>query len=95
MLTVGLFDLPSKRRISHRRVSFQGDEFGQLKAELGRLVNALLTPERQPEKRTGDPLDSRSGMEDWNRENRGANTRGSATKPKGDPLDTVSGMEDW
>ncbi|MGA9523496.1 MAG: PEGA domain-containing protein [Myxococcaceae bacterium] len=95
VLTIGLFDLRSGRRISHRRIVYQGDEFGQLEAEVGRLVNALLNAEKQPEKRTADPLDTRTGMEDWNREDRGGRTRQRTTQSNGDPLDSVSGMEDW
>ncbi len=94
-LSVGLFDLRSGRRLSHRRVEYQGDEFGQLKAEVARLVNALHAEDRGGQKRGGDPLDHKSGLEEWSGEDRGGRATGKTKKPNGDPLDSVSGMEDW
>lgn len=94
---VGLFDLKTGKKLNGKRVVFQGDEFGQLKNELARLVNALQNDAEAPrEKATAskDPLDARSGLEEWSGEDRGGRAQ-QKTKKKGDPLDSVNGMEDW
>lgn len=95
-ITVGVFDLKAGRRLATRRVVYQGDEYGQLRNEVGRLVNALLVSVDQPKEkasRSADPLDSASGMEDWSGEDRGGKV--SKQKGNGDPLDGVNGTEDW
>jgi hypothetical protein len=99
-LVVGFFDLRSGKKLAGRRVVLQGDEFGQEKAELGRLVNALvntaLSGAAPKEKRGSDPLDTRQGTEDWNVEGTGNRPGVSKKKPRsGDPLDGVNGTEDW
>lgn len=96
-LTMAYFDLKSGKRLALKKATFQGDEYGQLKGEIGRMVTHLVnTGDGGGEKvsRTGDPLDSHAGTEDWNAEDRG----GKSTKKKksnSDPLDGVSGTEDW
>jgi hypothetical protein len=96
-LTMGYFDLKTGKRLATKRATFQGDEFGQLKGEVGRMVTHLVnTGDGGGEKvsRTGDPLDNRHGMEDWSGEDKG----GKNTKKKksgSDPLDGVNGTEDW
>jgi len=98
-LTMTYFDLKSGRRIAIKRASFQGDEFGQLKGEVGRMVNHLLnTGEAGDSKqaKSSDPLDNRSGTEDWHGEDRGGkNTRRDKNSRGGDPLDGQSGTDDW
>jgi hypothetical protein len=94
-LSVGLFDLRTASRVALKRLTFQGDEYGQLRSEVGRLAHTLLNEASGASRRvstSGDPLEDVSGTEDWNNDRR----RKEAPRPKGgDPLDSVSGMEDW
>ena len=98
-LTMAYFDLKSGKRIAIKRVAFQGDEFGQLRGEVGRMVNHLLNSgETGAEKggRSSDPLDNKAGTEDWNSEDRGGKNVSREKKSKGgDPLDNANGTEDW
>lgn len=99
-LTMGYFDLKSGKRLSIKRATFQGEEYGQLKGEIGRMVNHLLNSgEGGAERRvsSSDPLDNRHGMEDWSSEDKGGkNTSRDKKKKSGnDPLDGMSGTEDW
>lgn len=98
-LTMTYFDLKSGRRIAVKTASFQGDEFGQLKGEVGRMVNHLLNTGEGGESsaaKSADPLDNRSGMEDWRGEDRGGkNTKRDKNSKGGDPLDNHSGTDDW
>jgi hypothetical protein len=93
-MVTSLYDLKGGKRLATKRSNFQGDEYGQLKSEVGRAVNQVMaTAEGGGEKvvKSSDPLDGRHGMEEWDREQRG---EGKKTK-KGDPLDGKNGMEDW
>lgn len=75
-LSIGLFELSAGKRIAWRRVHFQGDEFGQLKSEVAKVVHALLDPGAGARtKKGGDPLDGRTGTEDWSRAGSGGPTR--------------------
>ncbi|HEY0093794.1 MAG TPA: PEGA domain-containing protein, partial [Archangium sp.] len=98
-LVLGLFDMKDGKRLGVRRVVLQGDEFGQLKSEMGRLVNHLLNnAEGGAEQRVkaSDPLENRHGMDEWNGEDRGGKRRTQEKKTKGgDPLEGVNGTEDW
>jgi hypothetical protein len=98
-LTLGLYDLRTGKRLALKRANFQGDEFGQLKSELGRMVNQLMTgAEGGGEQivKSADPLDSRHGMEEWNAEDKGGTrTTGEKKRKKGDPLEHHNGTEDW
>jgi hypothetical protein len=99
-VVVGFFDLQSGKKLASRRVVLQGDEFGQEKAEMVRLVNYLINNGLgggEKKTKSSDPLDNRHGMEDWNAEDQGGrrSVSESKSKRKGDPLDTVSGTEDW
>jgi hypothetical protein len=99
-LTLIYTDLKSGKRLGAKRATFQGDEYGQLKSETHRMVNALLNlSEGGGEARvhSSDPLDNRHGTEDWSAEDRGGQTtkRDKKKKGAGDPLDERSGMEDW
>ncbi|MBX7098576.1 MAG: PEGA domain-containing protein [Myxococcaceae bacterium] len=98
-LSLSVFDLRSGARQANKRSTFQGDEFGQLKSELGRVVNQLMiTAEGGGEtvSKGGDPLKGKHGTEDWNEEDKGGSrTQKEKKKKKGDPLDGVNGTEDW
>lgn len=99
-LTMTYFDLKAGKRIAMKRASFQGDEFGQLKGEVARMVNHLLNAgDANSEKvsRSADPLDNKAGTEDWSGDDRGGrnSSRDKKNKGKGDPLDSASGTEDW
>jgi tetratricopeptide (TPR) repeat protein len=98
-INAGLFDLRTGKRLSQRRVVYQGDEYGQLQSEVTRLVNHLLNhtavaAERESSARAKDPLDRTSGTEEWTGEDRGGRAT-TKKKTKGDPLNAVNGMEDW
>jgi len=95
-LILGYFDLKGGRRFSTKRATFQGDEFGQLQGEIGRMVNSLLNFESSEKaSRAGDPLLGRRGTEDWSSEDRGGRGQERDKKKSGDPLKGVSGTEDW
>ncbi len=97
-MALGYYDLKSGRRLGYRRTSFHGDEYGQLKGELQRLVTALVNnAEGNGEKmvRSADPLDNKGGMEEWNSEDKGGRTGARDKGKKGDPLEGVKGTEDW
>ncbi len=96
-LTMGYFDLKTGKRIAMKRTSFQGDEFGQLKGEVGRMVNHLVNAaDQEAVTRSADPLDNKGGMEDWSSDDRGGkNTKRDKKSSGGDPLDRTSGTEDW
>ncbi len=95
-LYLHLFDLKSGQQLSAKKANFQGDEYGQLKSETGRVVNALLVGDGERPTAGSDPLRGRHGTEDWNREDRGGVRSKVENKKKGDdPLDGVSGTEDW
>lgn len=99
-MNIGLFDLKEGKRLAGKRSNFQGDEFGQLKLEIGRVVTHLInmaagaTDSKMV--KSSDPLDSKTGMEEWTGEDRGGvRTRKEKKAKKGDPLEGVSGMDDW
>ncbi len=99
-LILGLYDLKSGKRLAVTKANFQGDEFGQLKSELGRMVNQLMTAAEGGGAETvksSDPLDTKGGTEDWNQEDTGGKRTSDAKKKKkgGDPLEKRDGMEDW
>ncbi|MCP3141384.1 PEGA domain-containing protein [Pyxidicoccus xibeiensis] len=95
-LHLGYYDVKSGRRLGGRRVVLQGDEFGQLKQEMERMVNQLVNGSGEKMSRSSDPLDNRGGTEDWSAEDRGGKTKAVEKKKKADdPLDGVSGTEDW
>jgi hypothetical protein len=93
-MNIALFELKSGKKVAGKKVIFQGDEYGQLKSEVGRVVNFLLNAEGGEKiVKTADPLQGRSGTEDWSGEERGGAKKDK--KKKGDPLDGVNGTEDW
>ncbi len=97
-LTMAYFDLKTGKRIAIKRVAFQGDEFGQLRGEVQRMVNHLVNSEVGGDKvtRSPDPLDNKGGTEEWQGEDRGGKNVNREKKSKGgDPLDSASGTDDW
>jgi hypothetical protein len=97
-LTMAYFDLKTGRRIAIKRVAFQGEEFGQLKGEVARMVTHLINSTEGGDKvsRSADPLDNKHGTEEWQGEDKGGkNTKREKNSKGGDPLDTASGTEDW
>jgi hypothetical protein len=98
-LVLGLFEMRTGKRLGSKRVVLQGDEFGQLKSEIHRLVNHLVNnAEGGGEKavKSSDPLDNSHGTDEWNGEDRGGKRRVQEKKSKkGDPLEGVNGTEDW
>lgn len=93
------YDLRSGRRMGVRKATVQGDEYGQLKGEIGRMVNALINNAEAPTERvvqSSDPLDRKGGMEEWNQEDRGGRSSNKEKKRKaGDPLEGVDGTDGW
>ena len=98
-LVLGLYDMSTGKRLGTKRVVLQGDEFGQLKSEMSRVVNHLLNnADGGAEKRvkSSDPLENSHGTDEWNGEDRGGQRRSKEKKAKkGDPLEGVNGTEDW
>jgi len=98
-LFMAYFDLKSGKRIAVKRVAFQGDEFGQLRGEVGRMVNHLVNAGEssgEAKNRSSDPLDNKAGTEDWSSEDKGGKNASRDKKNKGgDPLDNANGTEDW
>ncbi len=96
-LTLGYYDLKAGKRFALKKASFQGDEFGQLKGEIGRMVNALVNYDNAEKvSRSSDPLDGRHGMEEWNADDKGGRNKERDKKKNGkDPLEGVNGTEDW
>ncbi len=95
-LHLGYYETRNGRRLGGRRVVLQGDEFGQLKQEMERMVNQLVNTSGEKMKLSKDPLDNKGGTEDWNPEDRGGRAKAQEKKKNADdPLDGVSGTEDW
>jgi hypothetical protein len=98
-LVVGFIDMRDGKKLASRRLVLQGDEFGQEKQEMSRLVNYLVNNGMgggEQKVKASDPLENRHGMEEWNSEDQGGRSRQvSEKKKKGDPLDGVNGTEDW
>lgn len=97
-LSMAYFDLKRARRLSAKRMTFDGDEYGQMQGEVARIVRTLVNNARSggnAVSRSGDPLDSRHGTEEWNSEDRGGKAIAKEKAKSGDPLDSVSGTEDW
>jgi hypothetical protein len=98
-VVVGFFDLRSGKKMASRRVVLQGNEFGQEKSEMIRLVNYLVNNGMgggEQKVKSSDPLDNRHGMEEWNGEDQGGRRQVTEKRSKNsDPLDGVNGTEDW
>ena len=97
---IGLFDLKEGKRLAGKRSNFQGDEYGQLQGEIGRVVNHLMNTALgstdSAKKGGGDPLNYVTGTEEWTGEDTGGKrTRQEKKKNKGDPLDDMSGIGEW
>lgn len=101
-IMIGLYELSgSGKKLGSKKVVFQGDEYGQLKSEVMRVVTALVNnADGGAEKvvKSSDPLEGKYGTEEWNAEDRGGKTTAEQKKKKNngkDPLDGVNGTEDW
>lgn len=93
-LTLALVDLATGRKLAGRKMTLQGDLYGQLKQEIVRAVNNLMHAANGgvgKKSKSSDPLDHRAGTEDWNEDSNKAEKK----RKKSDPLDGVNGMEDW
>lgn len=85
-------DFPTKKKLAKKNRSFQGEEFGELGKEVQRFGNLLISDGDSGKgtataKASSDPLDSRTGDEEWDEEGSGANLRpqqggDDAEKPK-------------
>ena len=97
-VVMGLFDLRSGRRIADRKITFQGEEFGELRSEVSRAVTMLVNAgdgARDRTEHTADPLQGKHGTEDWSSEDKGGrNNLPDRSQPR-DPLHGHSGTEDW
>lgn len=95
-LHLGYYETRNGKRLGGRRVVLQGDEFGQLKQEMERMVNQLVNTSGEKVRLSKDPLDNKGGTEDWSSEDRGGRIKAQEKKKNADdPLDGVSGTEDW
>ncbi len=97
-LIVGFYDMKSGAKLSGKKIVFEGDEYGQLKAEVARVVNHLINSVGgEAKSRAADPLEGRNGQEEWSGEDRGGKSGAEGTRRKNanDPLEGVSGTEDW
>lgn len=95
---IGFYDMANGgKKLAGKRIVFQGEEFGQLKSEVTRVVNYLLNSAEGGEKvvKSSDPLDVHHGMEEWNGDERAHPERGTKRARYHDPLDQVNGTEDW
>lgn len=100
-LTVALFDVRAGRRLATRDMTFRGDEYGQLRREVGRVVHQLMADasgSRDRISRTGDPLNNVSGMSDWDSDRQRRDEKKEQTRQRyqgRDPLKGRTGTEDW
>ncbi len=69
-------DFASRRRLARRVHAFEGEEYGELEKEVQRFGNLLLSGganrPREGVRHSRDPLDSHTGMEDWDEESAGS-----------------------
>ena len=76
VLDLALVDLPSHKRVAHRKNSFEGEDPQNLSREVNRLVAGLLADaDDRPKASSGgskDPLDSIDGMEGWDEDKGGS-----------------------
>ena len=87
LLDCFLVDFGTKKKLSRLNRAFDGDEFGQLEREVQKFGNLLMAegenrvdPKKKPSK---DPLDDRTGMEDWGEEQRGGDEPKSSNPRQG------------
>jgi hypothetical protein len=88
-LEVVLVDFAGRAKLARRARTFLGDEYGELAKEVQRFGNLILAAaERRPDpkaKESNDPLDSRSGMEEWDEEYSGGRQRDMEPEPERKP----------
>jgi hypothetical protein len=98
-----LVDFAARKKLVRMNRSFQGEEFGELQREVERFGNVLLSEGDNPTKvkKSSDPLDNHSGVEDWDEE--GSGTKSDQNKPekpkenkkKKNDLESETGTGDW
>lgn len=75
-----LADFAAKKKLGQRKRAFEGEEYGELQKEVERFGNLLLADgegrKREVKSSSRDPLDSRTGMEDWDEEKSSKSRRG-------------------
>ena len=84
-----LVDFAAKKKLARKTRGFEGDEYGELQKEVERFGNLLMAEAdggKEKVKNSSDPLDSRSGVEDWDEEGSGGGNRPreDEDKPKKD-----------
>jgi hypothetical protein len=101
VLDLVLVDAKSKKRISKRKNSFEGEEYGTLGREVNKLVSGLFADAEDPEKQGGkvknvtrDPLDNVSGMEDWDEDGNGGAANAGSEDDKGKKKKKGGGSDD-
>lgn len=84
-LEVVLVDFAARKKLARRARTFLGDEYGELDKEVQRFGNVVLAAaERRPDPKANestDPLDHRSGMEEWDEEYTGSGSARDFDKP--------------
>lgn len=71
VVDLALADFQAKKKLGQRKRVFEGEEYGELQKEVERFGNLLLADgesRRRDVKQSSNPLDSRTGMEDWDEE---------------------------
>ncbi|HCF59892.1 MAG TPA: hypothetical protein DFS52_18105 [Myxococcales bacterium] len=85
-LELVLVDFASREKLARKARTFVGDEYGELPKEVQRFGNLILaSAERRSDPKAAtskDPLDRRTGMEDWDEESSGG---GRDNQPKAQP----------
>ena len=98
-----LVDFAARKKLSHKSRAFEGEEYGELEKEVERFGNTLMAEADGPKEKakvSSDPLDHRSGTEDWDEEGSGGGSSGEEKpkkdkdKPKQKP-NSEDGQGDW
>jgi hypothetical protein len=79
-----LVDFAARKKLSRKTRTFEGEEYGELQKEVERFGNLLMAEADGPKEKvkdSSDPLDRRSGTEDWDEEGSGG-SGSSEDKPK-------------
>lgn len=81
VLECALADFGARRKLGQRKRVFEGEEYGELQKEVERFGNLLLADgesRKREAKSSSDPLDSRTGTEDWDEERSGRGRKGES-----------------
>lgn len=95
-IVAGLYNQAGEN-LAYRRMTFQEGEFGELRAEVARMVNFLMNTADAPAStsRSSDPMERASGTEDWGKDDKGGKSTKKDKGAKGDPLKSIEGTEGW